>query len=210
MIRVFIADDHAVVRRGVRQILADAPDLTVVGEAGSGRETVRGIRQNDCDVLVLDMAMPDGNGLQVLQEIRSYKPQLPVLFLSMYPERQYAVRTLKAGAAGYLTKESAPNELIAAIRKAASGGKYVSQSLAERLASNLMSDSGSEPLESLSDREHQVMTLLAVGKTIAAIAAELTLTASTVSTYRTRILRKLGLHTTAELIRYALQQNLVA
>jgi len=151
MIRVFIADDHAVVRRGVRQILADAPDLTVVGEAGSGRETVRGIRQNDCDVLVLDMAMPDGNGLQVLQEIRSYKPQLPVLFLSMYPERQYAVRTLKAGAAGYLTKESAPNELIAAIRKAASGGKYVSQSLAERLASNLMSDSGSEPLESLSD-----------------------------------------------------------
>jgi two-component system invasion response regulator UvrY len=208
MIRVYIADDHAVVRRGVRQILADAPDLTVVGEAGSGRETVRGIRQTECDVLVLDMAMPDGNGLQVLQEIRSYKPLLPVLFLSMYPERQYAVRTLKAGAAGYLTKESAPNELIAAVRKAASGGKYVSQSLAERLASNLMTDT--EPMETLSDREHQVMTLLAAGKTVATIAAELTLTVSTVSTYRTRILRKLRLDSTAELIRYALEQDLVA
>ena len=210
MIKVYIADDHAVVRRGVRQILADAPDLTVVGEAGSGRETVRGIRQMHCDVLVLDMAMPDGNGLQVLQEIRSYRPDLPVLFLSMYPERQYAVRTLKAGAAGYLTKESAPNELIAAIRKAASGGKYVSQSLAERLASNLTTDSESEPLETLSDREHQVMTLLAEGKTVATIAAELALTVSTVSTYRTRILRKLGLETTAELIRYAIEQDLVA
>ena len=154
--------------------------------------------------------MPDGNGLQVLQEIRSYRPKLPVLFLSMYPERQYAVRTLKAGAAGYLTKESAPNELIAAIRKAASGGKYVSQSLAERLASNLMTNSVSEPLETLSDREHQVMTLLADGKTVATIAAELTLTVSTISTYRTRILRKLRLETTAELIRYALEQDLAS
>jgi DNA-binding NarL/FixJ family response regulator len=156
------------------------------------------------------MAMPDGNGLQVLQELRGHKPDLPVLFLSMYPEKQYAVRTLKAGAAGYLTKESAPVELIDAIRKAASGGKYVTQSLAEQLASSLTSDSKSDPLATLSDREHQVMTLLAEGKTVAAIAAELTLTVSTVSTYRTRILRKLELGTTAELIRFALEQDMVS
>ncbi len=208
MIRVFVADDHAVVRRGVLQILAEAPDMVAAGEASTGREVLQAVRQHDYDVLVLDIAMPDTNGLEVLNQLRTLKPDLRVLILSMYPERQYAVRALKAGAAGYLTKESAPDELIGAIRKVAQGGKYVTQSLAERLAAALGGELGKEPHETLSAREYQVLRLLAAGKTVSDIATELSLSVKTVSTYRTRILEKLDLRNTAEIIRYAFEHGL--
>jgi two-component system invasion response regulator UvrY len=209
MIKVLVADDHAVVRRGLVQILTEASDMVVVGEASTGREVLQAVRKHDYDVLVLDIAMPEGGGLEVLQQLQTLKPDLRVLILSMYPERQYAVRALKTGAAGYLTKESVPDELIAAIRKVARGGKYVSQSLAEQLASELRGEVEKEPHETLSDREYQVMTLLAAGESIADIATELSLSVKTVSTYRARILDKLNLKSTAEIIRYALEHGLV-
>ena len=209
MIRVLVADDHAVVRRGVLQILADAPDIVVAGEASTGREVLQAVWKNNLDVLVLDIAMPDGGGLEVLKQLRTLKPDLRVLILSMYPERQYAVRALKAGAAGYLTKDSAPDELITAIRRAAQGGKYISQSLAEKLAVEVGDEVEKEPHETLSDREYQVTCLLAAGKTVTEIATELSLSAKTVSTYRARTLKKLGLRNTAEIIRYALERGLV-
>jgi two-component system invasion response regulator UvrY len=209
MIRVLVADDHAVVRRGLVQILAEAPDMFVAGEASSGREVLRAVRKHDYDVLVLDIAMPEGGGLEVLQQLQTLKLDLRVLILSMYPERQYAVRALKTGAAGYLTKESVPDELIAAIRKVARGGKYVSQSLAEQLASELRGEVEKEPHQTLSDREFQVMTLLAAGKSVTDVAEELSLSVKTVSTYRARILDKLNLKSTSEIIRYALERGLV-
>ena len=208
MIRVLVADDHAVVRRGLVQILAEAPDMVVAGEASTGREVLQAVRKHDYDVLVLDIAMPEGGGLEVLQQLQTLKPDLRVLILSMYPERQYAVRALKAGAAGYLTKESAPDELIAAIREVAQGGKYVTQSLAEKLVAALGSELGKEPHETLSAREYQVMRLLAAGKIVTDIATELSLSVKTVSTYRTRILEKLDLKNTAEMIRYAFEHGL--
>jgi two-component system invasion response regulator UvrY len=209
MIKVLVADDHAIVRRGLVQILTEAPDMVVVGEASTGREVLQAVRKHDYDVLVLDIAMPEGGGLEVLQQLQTLKPDLRVLILSMYPEQQYAVRALKTGAAGYLTKESVPEELIAAICKVARGGKYVSQSLAEQLASELRGEVEKEPHETLSDREYQVMTLLAAGESIADIATELSLSVKTVSTYRARILDKLNLKSTAEIIRYALEHGLV-
>jgi two-component system invasion response regulator UvrY len=208
MIRVFVADDHAVVRRGVLQILEDVPDVVVAGEAGSGRETLRGVQETEPDVLLLDIAMPEGGGVEVLAQVRSLRPELRVLILSVYPEKQYAIRALRAGAAGYLTKESAPEELVAAIRKAAQGGTYVSQSLAEKLAGELKGETSKEPHEALSDREYQVVRLLAAGKTVSEIAADLSLSVKTVSTYRARILEKLGLQSTAEVIRYAIERGL--
>ncbi len=209
MIRVLVADDHAVVRRGVMQILSEAPDMVVAAEATNGSEVLRAVQQDGYDVILLDMALPDRNGLDVLRDIRSLRPDLHVLILSMYPEDQYAVRALKAGADGYLTKESAPDELLAAIQKVYRGGKYVTQSLAERLAEELEPTAKKAPHEALSDRELQVMRLLAAGKTVKEIAAGLSLSAKTVSTYRARILEKLGLKNTAEIIRYALFHGLV-
>jgi two-component system invasion response regulator UvrY len=209
MIRVLVADDHAVVRRGVVQILTEAPDMVVAGEASTGREVLQAVRKHDYDVLVLDIAMPEGGGLEVLQQLQTLKPNLRILILSMYPERQYAVRALKTGAAGYLTKESVPDELIAAIRKVARCGKYVSQSLAEQLASELRGEVEKEPHETLSGREFQVMILLAAGKSVTDVAEELSLSVKTVSTYRARILEKLNLKSTAEIIRYALEHELV-
>jgi two-component system invasion response regulator UvrY len=191
------------------QILTEAPDMVVAGEASTGREVLQAMQKHDYDVLVLDIAMPEGGGLEVLQQLQTLKPDLRVLILSMYPERQYAVRALKSGAAGYLTKESVPDELIAAIRKVARGGKYVSQSLAEQLTSELRGEVEKEPHETLSDREFQVMTLLAAGKSVTDVAEELSLSVKTVSTYRARILDKLNLKSTAEIIRYALEQGLV-
>jgi two-component system invasion response regulator UvrY len=208
MIHILIADDHAVVRRGVLQILAEAPEM-VADEASTGRDVLQAVRQDDFDVVLLDIALPDVSGLEVLKQLRSFKPDLQVLILSMYPEKQYAVRALKAGAAGYLTKESAPNELIAAIRQVSQGRKYVSQSLAEALAAELGGEIEKEPHENLSDREYQVMCLLAAGKTVSEIAAELSLSTKTVSTYRLRILEKLNLRNTAQIIRYALKRGLV-
>ena len=209
MISILIADDHTVVRRGVLQILAEAPDMVAAGEASTGGEVLQAVRQNDFDVVLLDIALPDISGLEILKQLRSLKPDLQILILSMYPERQYAIRVLKAGAAGYLTKESAPAELIAAIRQVSQGRKYVTQSLAEKLAAELGGKVQQEPHETLSDREYQVMCLLAAGKTITEIATELSLSIKTVSTYRTRILDKLNLENTAQIIRYALKRGLV-
>jgi two-component system invasion response regulator UvrY len=209
MIRVLVADDHAIVRRGLVQILGEAPDIVVVGEASTGRQVLEVVRKDGYDVLVLDIAMPEGGGLEVLHQLRSLKPDLPVLILSMYSEKQYAERTLKAGAAGYLTKETAPGELVTAIRQVAGGGKYVSRSLAEELAIALSGERESEPHKALSTREYQVMCLLAAGKAVTQIASELSLSVKTVSTYRTRVLEKLGLANNAEVIRYALERELV-
>ncbi len=209
MIRVLVADDHAVVRRGLLQILEEEPAMVVAGEASTGRQVLQAVRREHYDVLVLDIAMPDGSGLEVLHQLKSLRPDLPVLILSMYSEKQYALRALKAGAVGYLTKESAPDELIAAILKAAGGGRYVTRSLAEELASALEVDLRGEPHEALSDREYQVMCLLAAGHTVTEIATQLSLSVKTISTYRTRIRVKLGLKNTAEIIRYALQRGLV-
>lgn len=209
MIRVLVADDHAVVRRGVVQILDEAPDLIAAGEASTGRQVLQQVQENDYDVLVLDIGMPDGSGLEVLHQLRTLRPELRVLILSMYPERQYALRALKAGAAGYLTKESAPDELTAAVRRIAGGGKYITQSLAEELTAALVGETEKHPEEILSDREFQVVCMLAEGKTIAGIAEELSLSVKTISTYRARVLEKLNLSNTAEIIRYAFEHKLV-
>jgi len=209
MIRVLVADDHAVVRRGLLQILEEVPAMIVAGEAATGRQVLQAVQREDYDVLVLDIAMPDGGGLEVLRQLKSLKPDLPVLILSMYSEKQYALRTLKTGAAGYLTKESAPDELIAAILRVARGGRYVTQSLAAELAVALAGELEQEPHETLSDREYQVMCLLAAGYTVTEIATELSLSVKTVSTYRIRMMDKLGLKRTAEIIRYALERGLV-
>jgi len=210
MIRVLVADDHAVVRRGVRQILEEAPDMVVAGEASTCHEVLRAVWEHDYDVLVLDIAMPDGGGLEVLKQLRTLKPGLRTLILSMYSEKQYALRALMCGAAGYLTKESAPAELLSAIRKVALGGHYLTQTVAEELAAEVGGEPGKEPHASLSDREYQVLHLLATGKSVTAIAAELSLSVKTVSTYRGRILEKLGLKNTAEIVRYAFEHGLVA
>ncbi len=209
MIRVLVADDHAVVRRGVVQILADSPHIVVAGEASCGSEVLRAVRENDYDIVLLDIAMPGGSGLEVLKQLHSLKPDVQVLILSMYPERQYAMRALRAGAAGYLTKDSAPDELVDAIDRIARGDKYITRSLAQELASELGGNAGKELHEALSDREYQVMRLLAAGNSVSEIAAQLSLSVKTVSTYRTRILEKLDLKTTAEIMHYALARGLV-
>lgn len=206
MIRVLIADDHAVVRRGVAQILKDAPDMAVTGEASTARETLCALRQDNYNVLVLDISMPEGGGLEVLRQLQSLDPDLPVLILSIHSEKQFARHALKEGAAGYLTKDRAPDELVTAIRQVARGGKYITPSLAVILAEQ-SEDGAKAPDEILSSRELQVMCLLASGKTVTDIANELSLSVKTVSTYRTRILDKLHLESTADIIRYALEHG---
>jgi len=209
MIRALIADDHAVVRKGLRLILQETSDMQVAGEAASGLEALDSARQGGYDVVVLDITMPGRSGFEVLKDLRVEHPELPVLVLSMHAEEQFAVRLLKSGAAGYLNKESAPEELVKAIRKVVAGGRYVSPTLAEKLAFEI--DAGSDKLvhETLSDREFQVMRMMATGKTVKEIAAELSLSVKTISTYRARILTKMNLHTNAELIHYAITNQLV-
>jgi DNA-binding NarL/FixJ family response regulator len=209
MIRALIADDHAVVRQGLKQILGDTPEMLVAGEATNGQEVLDKVRAEPWDVVVLDISMPDRSGLDILKQLRSERPKLPVLVLSMHSEDQYAVRVLKAGASGYLTKDSAPDELVKAIRKVVSGGRYVSSFLAEKLAFEIGTDSSRLPHETLSDREFQVLRLIAAGKSVTEIAAELYLSVKTVSTYRARMLEKMNLGTTAELIHYAMQNHLI-
>lgn len=209
MLRVLIADDHAVVRQGLRQILAEIPELGAVGEAQNGEEALDQVRAEPWDVLVLDMSMPGRGGLDVLKDVRRERPQTRVLVLSMHPEDQFAVRLLKAGAAGYLTKESAPDELVAAVRKVMTGGKYISATLAEKLAFDMDRDSDRPAYEALSDREFQVLRMLATGKTVQQIAGELMLSAKTISTYRARILEKLNLKSNAEMIHYSIQNRLI-
>lgn len=209
MIKVLIADDHAIVRQGLRQILSDTPDLEVTGEASNGVEAVTLARAQAWDVMLMDVSMPDRNGIDALKMIRKEFPRLPVLILSMYPEDQYAIRALKAGAAGYLTKQSAPEQLVHAIREVASGKKYVSAALALQLADAITDDSGRPAHEKLSDREYQTLCLIASGKTLTQIGEELSLSVKTVSVYRARLLEKMRLHNNAELTHYGLKHGLV-
>jgi two-component system invasion response regulator UvrY len=209
MIRVLIADDHAVVRQGLKQILGDTPEMAVAGEATNGQEVLDKVRAETWDVVILDISMPDRSGLDILKQLRSERPKLPVLVLSMYSEDQFAMRVLKAGASGYLTKDSASDELVKAVRKVASGGKYVSPFLAEKLAFEIGSDANKLPHETLSDREFQVLRMIATGKAVGEIAAELSLSPKTISTYRARLMKKMNLTTNADLIHYAIQNHLV-
>jgi DNA-binding NarL/FixJ family response regulator len=209
MLRILIADDHAVVRQGLKQILQETHEMVVAGEALTGDEVLEKVRNESWDVVVLDISMPGRTGLEILKDLKHERPSLPVLVLSMYSEDQFALRVLKAGAAGYLTKESAPDELVKAIRKIVSGANYVSPFLAEKLAVEIETDSSKLPHESLSDREFQVLRLLAEGKAVKEIAADLSLSVKTISTYRSRILLKMNLSTNAELIRYAIQNRLI-
>lgn len=209
MIKILIADDHAIVREGLKQIISENPDMVVAAEAGNGAEVMEKVSENNFDVVLLDISMPGKSGLDVLRQLKSEKPKLPVLMLSVHPEEQYAMRALRAGASGYLTKESAPDELISAVRRIAQGRKYVSLSLAERLAFELGIDFKKERHEVLSDREYQVMCMIASGKTTKEIAEELSLGIQTVGTYRNRILEKMRMKNIAEVIHYAVKRGLV-
>lgn len=209
MIRILVADDHTVVRQGVKQIIADERDIIVEDEAQTGVETLEKVSQRAFDVVLLDISMPGRSGLEVLEEIKNYRPRMPVLILSMHPEEQYAIRALRAGASGYLTKAGAPQELIGAIRKVAQGGKYVTLSLAEKLANELGDNSGKLPHERLSNREHQVMLMLAEGRTVSDVAEELCLSVKTISTYRSRIMDKMGMKKNAQLTLYAVRNHLI-
>ena len=209
MIRILIADDHAVVRRGLRQIVADFADLRVAGEAQNAHEVLELVRSHPYDLLVLDLHLPDRDGLDLLHEVKQSYPKLPILVLSMYPEDQFGMRVLKAGAAGYLTKETAPEELVKAIRKVHGGGHYVSAALAERMAVALHQDTDRPVHETLTDREYQVLCRIASGKTVSQIAEELHLSVKTISTYRTRILVKMRLKSNAELTHYSIRHGLV-
>ncbi len=210
MIKILIADDHAIVRQGLKQIVASDLNMAVIGEAQNGHEVIERVRTLLPDVVVLDINMPNKNGLDVLKELKRERPKLPVLILSMHPEDQYAVRVLRAGASGYMTKESAPEELIKALRKVYRGGKYVSPQLAEKLAFDLQLEAEKPVHETLSDREYQVLCMIAQGKTVSAIADETALSVKTISTYRVRLLEKMRMTSNAELTRYALQNQLVS
>jgi two-component system invasion response regulator UvrY len=205
--RILIADDHPIFRAGLKETLAKDPGVESIGEADDGHKAVELARKKRWDVVVLDIMMPGRDGLEVLQELRRERPKLPVLILSAHPEDQLALRLLKAGAAGYLTKEKAPEVLLAAIRKVASGGKYISESLAEKVV--FACESEKAPHETLSNREYQIIRMIASGKTMQEIGKELFLSVRTVSTYRARILEKMNMNTNAEIIRYAVDHNLI-
>lgn len=209
MYKILIADDHAVVRKGLKQILTETLDMVAAGEASTGQGVLDMLRENEYDVVILDISMPGRSGLDIMKDLKNKKSSIPVLVLSIHPEEQYAVRALKAGASGYLTKESAPDELVVAIRKVAQGGKYVTTSLAEKLAFDL-GKANEKPLhETLSDREFQVMCMIGSGKTVKEIAEELCLSIKTISTYRSRILEKTKMKNNAEITRYAIKNGLV-
>jgi two-component system, NarL family, invasion response regulator UvrY len=207
--KVLVADDHAVVREGLKRILTQDQGIQVVAEAEDGSAALARARELDLDVVVLDMSMPGRGGLETLQELKRLWPQLGVLVLSMHPEDQYAVRVLREGADGYLSKESAAEELISALRKIHGGGKYVSPTLAERLALTVERGFEGPPHERLSTREFQVMTLIAQGRTVTDIGEELHLSVKTISTYRSRILEKMGMKHNAELMHYAIEEGIV-
>ena len=208
-IRVFIADDHAIVREGLKQILADSPDIIVAGESENGLDAIKLFRKSKCHVMLLDISMPDKSGIDVLKQVKKENPEMAVLMLSMHREDQYAIRSLKAGAAGYLTKQSAPKELVTAIRQVASGQKYVSAALAQELASQVGDDHAAAPHDTLSDREYQTLTMIASGKTVSVIAEELSLSVKTISEYRARLLVKMRLKNSAELTHYAIKNQLI-
>ena len=208
-IKVAIVDDHAIVREGLKQICAGSKDIIVCDTAENGIDAIKLCRLENCDVLLLDLSLPDRNGIEVLKQIKKEVPKLPVLILSIHREDQYAIRTLKAGAAGFLNKQVAPGELINAIRQVASGKKYISSTLAQELANQIGVDHDAVLHESLSDREYQTMIMIASGKTVSDIATELLLSVKTISMYRSRVLTKMKLRHNAELTHYALKNNLV-
>jgi two-component system invasion response regulator UvrY len=208
MIKILIADDHTLFRKGLKHILSEYPGLVVTDEASNGQEVLNKIWHNDYDMVLLDITMPGMTGLDALKQLKNDKPKLPVLVLSMHPEEQYAVRVIRAGASGYLRKESAPDELITAIQKIAGGRKYITSSLAERLADD-METTTENPHDTLSDREFEVFRMIAAGKAIKQIAEALFLNARTISTYRSRILEKMQMKTNAELIHYAIKHHIL-
>lgn len=209
MTRIVIVDDHVIVRRGLNEILAESPDLVIVSECSNGQELIRLMGNELFDLVLLDISLPGRNGLDILKQVKTMKPQLSVLVMTMHPEEQYAIRALKAGASGYITKDSAPDELLLAIRKVSQGGRYISASLAEKLAFSLGDAGGKHLHELLSDREYQILCLIASGKTVSGISADLALSVKTVSTYRTRILEKMRMSNNAELSNYAIKNGLV-
>ncbi len=209
MIRIVVADDHTIVREGLKQLLAAAGDLEVVGEAQDGFEVIKRVREAEFDLLLLDMSMPGKSGIELIKQVRAEKPKLRILVLSMHEEHQYAVRAIRAGASGYLTKESASRQLVEAIRKVAGGGAFISSAVAEQLALGAMPDAQGPLHASLSDREFQVFRMLAEGKSVSDIAERLNLSVKTVSTHKANILQKLNMTTAGELIRYAIAHRLV-
>ena len=209
MIKVVIVDDHAILRRGLTQIIAESDDMEVVGEADSSAAAMRLLRERPCNVLLLDITLPDRNGVETLKLVRKEFPRMQVLMLSMHPENQYAVRALKAGAAGYLTKQSAPAQLVSAIRQVHQGRKYVTPAVAEELAQNVDRDADQPLHQTLSNREYQTMCMIASGKSLTDIAHQMSLSVKTVSVYRARVLEKMRLKNNAELTHYAIRNQLV-
>lgn len=209
MIKVFIVDDHIIFREGLKRVISGAADMEVVGEAGDGRQALEAIADSDSDVVLLDLSLPGMEGLDVLRHLQGENPKLPVLILSIYSEEQYALRVLKNGAAGYLTKESVPSDLIRAIRKAFRGERYISDALAEILANQFTGNKDQHPHERLSNREYEVFRMIASGKPVKQISNELSIARTTVTSYRTRILEKMAMKSNVELIRYALENDLI-
>ena len=209
MIRIVIVDDHAILRRGLTQIIAESGDMQVVGEAASSSEALRLLREKPCDVVLLDVSLPDRNGIETLKLVRRELPKLRVLMLSMHPENQYAVRALKAGAAGYLNKQSAPAQLVGAIRQVNRGGKYVTPAVAEELANSIGDDTDKPLHHTLSIREYQTMCLIASGKTLTEIGQQMSISVKTVSVYRARVMEKMRLKNNAELTHYAIKNQIV-
>jgi two-component system, NarL family, invasion response regulator UvrY len=209
MIKVFITDDHSLIREGFKKILNDEKDISIAGDAANAKDTMNFVLNNTLDILILDLNLPDKSGLDLLKELKALKPDLKILILSMHPEDRFAMRVLRAGASGYVTKGSAGEELVKAIRKVYNGGKYVSESFAEILAFEIQGGAERPIHEILSDREFQVLQMIASGKTLAEISDILSLAVTTVSTYRARVLEKLNLHSNAELIHYAITNKLL-
>ncbi|HEX8011304.1 MAG TPA: response regulator transcription factor [Casimicrobiaceae bacterium] len=209
MIRVVIADDHTLVREGLKQLLSAAGGIEVVGEASEGHEVLKAAREKEFDVLLLDLSMPGKSGMELIKQIKAEKPRLRILVLSMHQEHQYAVRAIKAGASGYLTKDSASTQLVSAIGKVAGGGAFISAEVAEQLALNAMPHAEGPPHTTLSDREYQVFRMLVSGRAVSEIADELNLSVKTVSTHKARLMEKMGIDNQAELVRYAIRHRLV-
>ncbi len=208
-IRVLIADDHAIVREGLKQIISDSGHISVAAEAENAQQAIQKVREGGFDVLLLDISMPDRNGIDVLKQVKKEFPSLPVLMLTMHREDQYAIRAMKAGASGYLTKQSAPSELVNALQMVAAGRKYITPALAEELANQIGDDSGKPLHDALSDREFQTLVMIASGRTVTEIANELSLSVKTISMYRARLLQKMRLRHNAELTHYAIRHRLV-
>lgn len=207
MIRIVVADDHAVVREGLKRIISSAQDMVVVGEAANGAEVMQQVRESDFDVLVLDLSMPGRSGMELIKLVRCEKPRLRILVLSMHEELQYAVRSIKSGASGYLTKESAPTQLMQVLRKVAAGGAFISTGVAEQLAIGSMLGSSCSAHERLTDREFEVFRLIATGMSVTDIAGRLNLSAKTISTHKANLMQKMSLHNQSELIRYAIKHG---